>query len=131
MTAVSSLTDKALDAFWQVIVDQFPNATSGDLSPGATLALGMAAEEAIREWIANNVTTQESDVAVGYRFWLFRQVERFPDFLAAPGLAGVVTAVDESGVWARMDQHIPGAEHWDNHIHWKTEEAFARDTLPA
>lgn len=60
MTALESLADKALDAFWQVIVDQFPNATSGDLSPGASLALGMAAEEAIREWIANNVTTRNA-----------------------------------------------------------------------
>ena len=131
MTGLESLADKALDAFWQVIVDQFPNATSGDLSPGATLTLSMAAEEAIREWIANNVTTQESDVVVGYRFSLFRPLDRSPDFLAASGLTGVVTAVNESGVWARMDQHIPGAEHWPNHIHWKTAEAFAWETLPA
>ena len=31
----------------------------------------MAAKEAIEEWIGNNVTTQQSDIAAGYRFKLF------------------------------------------------------------
>jgi hypothetical protein len=114
-----------------VIAQRFPNADSGDLSPGATFALSMAAEDAIREWIANNVATQENDVAVGYRFALFRPVDRFPDFVASSGLTGVVTAVDESGVWARMDQPITGAGHWDNQVHWDTPEAFAHDSIPA
>lgn len=131
MSVVKSVAGDALGAFWQVIVERFPNADSGDLSPGATFALSMAAEDAVREWLANNVTTQENDVAVGYCFALFRPVDRFPDFVAAPGLTGVVTAVDQSGVWARMDQHIIGAEHWDNQVHWDTAEDFACDTLPA
>ena len=39
MTTVESLTDKALDAFFHVIVEHFPQAESGELSPGATIAL--------------------------------------------------------------------------------------------
>lgn len=50
-----TLTYEALDAFWRVIVQAYPNATSGDLSIDRTLALGIASEEAIREWIKNNV----------------------------------------------------------------------------
>jgi hypothetical protein len=124
------LADEALDAFWQVIVRHFPQATTGDLSPLATLHLGQAAEAAIEEWIGYNVTTQQSDIAVGYRFTLFRQVDRLPDFLAPAALKGVVTAVDDSGVWGQMDQHIAGAEQWDNQIHWQTPGEFAADTFP-
>ena len=131
MTTVESLTDKALDAFFHVIVEHFPQAESGDLSPGATIALSMAAKEAIEEWIGNNVTTQQSDIAAGYRFKLFRLVDRFPDFLVPTGLTGEVTAVDDSGVWARMDQRMAGAEQWNIQIHWQTPDEFAGDTVPA
>src|SRR5438128_2726914 len=130
MTTIDSLTEQALDAFWQVAVQQFPEAQSGDLSPWATIKLELMAKTAIREWIANNVNTQEDDIATGYRFRLIWQVDRFPDFQAASGLTGVVTAIDGSGVWARMDQPIAGAEPWDNHIHWQTESDFAADTIP-
>jgi hypothetical protein len=50
-----SVTDEALDAFWQVIVQRYPQAESGDLSPWATITLSTAAENAIGEWINNNV----------------------------------------------------------------------------
>lgn len=122
------LTDAALDAFWDVIVKRFPQATTGDLSPLTTFQLSQAAETAIIEWIFYNVTTQESDIVPGYRFKLFRTVDRFPDLIAPANLSGVVTSVDDSGVLARMDQPIPGAEHWDNQIHWQSPEEFAQDT---
>jgi hypothetical protein len=109
MKTVQSLTDKALDAFWQVIVAYFSHATSGDLSPPTTVKLSMVAEEAVLEWIACNATTRETDIAVGYRFALFRQVDRFPDFVAACGLTGVVSTVKDGGVWARIDHPIAGA----------------------
>jgi hypothetical protein len=58
-----SVTDEALDAFWQVIVQRYPQAESGDLSPWATITLSTAAENAIGEWIDNNVpaTTTTGD----------------------------------------------------------------------
>jgi hypothetical protein len=88
------------------------------------------AEATVKEWIANNVTTQESDIAAGYRFRLFRPVDRFPDFLAPIGLTGTVIAVDDSGVCGQMDQPIAGAEQWENQIRWQTSEEFASDTVP-
>ena len=130
MTTIDELTEKALDAFWEVVCQQFPEAESGDLSPWDTVQLETMAKAAIREWIANNVNTQEDDIATGYRFRLIWQVDRFPDFQVPCGLTGVVTVVDDSGVWARMHQPIAGAEQWDNQIHWKTPEEFAADTLP-
>ena len=50
-----SMTDEALDAFWAVIVKRYPQAKTGDLSPGATIALHLAAEDAVCEWVNNNV----------------------------------------------------------------------------
>lgn len=50
-----SITDEALDAFWEVIVKRYPQAKTGDLSPGETIALQLAAEDAVGEWVNNNV----------------------------------------------------------------------------
>jgi len=58
---VTDLTNQALEAFWDVIVKRYPQAKTGDLSPGATIALQMAAEDAAREWIASNVPSNFRD----------------------------------------------------------------------
>ncbi len=52
---ISSLTDKALHAFWEVILHHFQSAITGDLSFDRSLALQSSAEAAVLEWIANNV----------------------------------------------------------------------------
>ncbi len=70
-------------------------------------------------------------MASGYRFSLFRQLDRFPDFVAPARLTGVVTSADEDGVQVRMDRHIVCVEHWDNEIHCQSPYKFARDTIPA
>ena len=51
----SSLANEALDAFWQVVVQHYPQAKTSDLSLGRSIALDIAAESAIAEWIDNNV----------------------------------------------------------------------------
>ena len=53
--------DEALDAFWQVIVQRYPQTRTGDLSPLTTVRLQIAAEVAIEEWVFANVpaTTNE------------------------------------------------------------------------
>src|SRR6516165_466737 len=107
LITVESITECALDAFWQAIVQQLPHATTGDLCPLTTVRFDMAAQEAVFQWIANNATTFENDVVKGYRFRLFREV-RSPDFHAPEGLTGVVTTVDEKGVWAQMDRRPCG-----------------------
>ena len=67
------------------------------------------------------------NVHKGYRFRLIRPVDRFPDFVAYAGLTGAVRVVN-GGIWARMDRYIPGAEAWDNELHWETLEDFRADT---
>jgi hypothetical protein len=54
---LTSLTERALEAFWEVIVRHYTQARTGDLSPARTIALEYAAATAIQEWIANNVPT--------------------------------------------------------------------------
>jgi hypothetical protein len=58
-----SLADEALKAFWEVIDDHFPDATTGDLSPERGAQLFHAAGAAIEEWISNNVPEQNHDQA--------------------------------------------------------------------
>jgi hypothetical protein len=52
---LKNLLCEAEVAFWQVIANRFPEAKTGDLSPSATVRLSQAQEEAVTEWIANNV----------------------------------------------------------------------------
>lgn len=56
-----SVADEAMDAFWEVVVQRFPQAETGDLSPLTTHRFHEAAEAAIEEWVWANVpsTTNE------------------------------------------------------------------------
>lgn len=57
--------EEALDAFWEVIVEKFPQATTGDLSPLAYHQLQMAAENAVKEWVNCNAAPKRFDVIIG------------------------------------------------------------------
>lgn len=54
----------------------------------------------------------------GIRMRLVRDVERWPFFVAPAGAVGTVTYADDHTVCLRMDDHLPGAEEWDNEIVW-------------
>ena len=49
------ITLEAELAFWEVLVKRFPQAQTGDLSIDRTIRLTIAAQEAVEEWIENNV----------------------------------------------------------------------------
>lgn len=71
---------------------------------------------AIPEWLT-----------VGRAVQLARVVDRYPHFCCPKGLTGTVTAVDDDYIAVMMEQHIPGAEEWDNEIRWEDKawaEAF-------
>lgn len=55
---------------------------------------------------------------VGTKVRLKRNVERYPHFIAKKGSTGVVTSSDEDNLWVKMDEHLDGAEEWDNEIQW-------------
>jgi hypothetical protein len=85
--------------------------------------------------MTNANTTHQANaqpsIRVGYRFRLRRPVDRFPDFIAQKGIAGIVTLANGGEVWGKMDQHVPGAKEWDNQIHWRTDDEFHADTEAA
>jgi hypothetical protein len=58
----------------------------------------------------------------GTRHRLTRAVERFPHFVAPVGATGTITEADEDYVCLRMDEHLPGAEEWDNEVVWSAED---------
>lgn len=60
---VERLVREADDAFWQVIARRFPQAKHGDLSPERTMSLAIAAEQAVNEWIRNNVNPRHDEHA--------------------------------------------------------------------
>ena len=65
----------------------------------------------------------------GYRFVLRHDVDRFPHFIARKGATGTVTDVERDGtIVALMDQHIDGAEEWENRVWWESD--FLTDTSP-
>lgn len=51
----AALADQALDAFWQVVAQRFPQAQSGDLCWDVVFNLQTAAEQAIQQWVEYNV----------------------------------------------------------------------------
>lgn len=74
-----------------------------------------------------------NSIQPGYQFTLRRDVDRFPDFVARKGMTGTVVSVLQDGtIAARMDQHLDGAEEWDNEIWWQPDrhEEFLADTAP-
>jgi hypothetical protein len=66
-TAIETIADEAMDAFWQVIARHFPEAESGDLSPLTTIRFETAAKDAITEWILSNVpSAKQKEVGNGH-----------------------------------------------------------------
>lgn len=85
-------------------------------------------------------TTKASPPKVGTRWQLTRNVDRYPHFIAPEGAEGTITSVDEYNICLRMDDHLPGAEEWDNEVCWSRENdpetdnaavAFAADVEKA
>lgn len=58
----------------------------------------------------------------GERVELIRDVDRFPHFIAKGGMVGTVTEATDDLVGVRMDDHLAGAEEWDNEVCWSRED---------
>lgn len=54
----------------------------------------------------------------GTRVRLTRTVERYPHFSAGRGMEGVVTEATGELFAVLLDDFMPGAEEWDNEVHW-------------
>lgn len=44
-----------MDAFWASIAASYPQATTGDISPGALIPFKRTAQAAVEEWVWANV----------------------------------------------------------------------------
>jgi hypothetical protein len=70
------------------------------------------------------------------RYRLRHDVDRFPHFVARAGMTGTLVEHDDELVTLRMDDHLPGAEEWDNEVCWYPEDGltapavFDRDAVP-
>lgn len=58
----------------------------------------------------------------GDRARLGRVVERFPHFWIAAGATGTVTEATENLIALRMDEHVHGAEEWNNELCWTADD---------
>lgn len=66
--------------------------------------------------------TPAPTLVVGARVRLKEDVDRFPHFIAPAGATGTISGIEAGITWVKMDEHIPGAEEWDNEIQFLHEE---------
>jgi len=52
---IALVAEEALDRFWASVAAAYPQAKTGDLSPGADIPLRRAAVAAVTEWVESNV----------------------------------------------------------------------------
>jgi hypothetical protein len=97
---LETAVEKAMDAFWQIIVEHYPTAESGDLSPLTHLAFDEAARTAVAEWVNGNVPKREAlgacePTAKRYRVH-FRELGYYQAVLNAASPEQAVRIVHES-----------------------------------
>lgn len=59
---------------------------------------------------------------VGARVFTVALVDRYPHFLIPSGKTGTVTEAYDGLIRVRMDEHVPGAEEWDNEVVWDPQD---------
>jgi hypothetical protein len=63
----------------------------------------------------NDMSTH-TELTIGSRVALAQDIDRFPHFIANKGEMGKVVDVTDDFVSVKMDNHISGAEEWDNEV---------------
>lgn len=53
---VDAVLGKAMEAFWATVAEHYPQAQTGDISPGTEGAFELVARAAVEEWVAENAT---------------------------------------------------------------------------
>lgn len=54
----------------------------------------------------------------GARVRLTRDVDRYPHFVAPKGAEGTITKNWDDLIAVKLDEHLEGAEEWDNEVQW-------------
>jgi hypothetical protein len=63
-------------------------------------------------------------IAEGTRVRLIHDEDRYPHFIAPKGATGTVVDPHGMNLAVRMDETVPGAEDWDNEVHWFDMDDF-------
>lgn len=59
---IDQAVEKASDAFWAAVVEQFPEIKSGDFAPIDTIVWGTACKRAIVHWLEYNREPDQTDL---------------------------------------------------------------------
>ena len=71
------------------------------------------------EWaVVKRIKEAHKAFPVGSRVVTIKAIDRYPDFMLASGKTGTVTESDEKILVVTMDEHVPGAEEWENGVVW-------------
>ena len=93
------------------------------LDPGASITYGGGA--AATSVLTRAVLAGGKRVKVGDRVELARDVDRYDAFIAKKGLRGTVSEISEHVVTVLLDEHLDGAEEWDNNVCWGSSDQLA------
>lgn len=111
------IADEAIEAAFKLIHDRFREAgynTTGDVAPNEAYVLD-AVGEAFVGMVAANITNRAVE---GDRVRFRHAVDRYPHFQVPEGATGEVTEVEADVFAVTLDDHLDGAETWDNEVHW-------------
>lgn len=73
-----------------------------------------------------------TQLTIGARYRLKRDVERFPYFIAKAGMTGVAEFDDGDEACLKMDEPLPDCEEWGNCIQWvRADDANPFDDVEA
>ena len=78
MKRLHEAVDAADDALWDSVITSYPEAEHGDLSPENTIGLREALNNAVTEWVGNNVPApkpDEDEEIKEFEYQTVRQVE--------------------------------------------------------
>ena len=94
-----------------------------DLDPGASINYGGGAAPTFT--LMRAVLAGGKRVKVGDRVELARDVDRYDAFIAREGLRGTISEISEHVVTVLLDEHLQGAEEWDNNVCWGSSDQLA------
>src|SRR4051812_46450896 len=89
----SDVADKALEAFWEVVGEEYPESEYGALSPEREEQLVHAAEAAVAQWAENIIPPDDTELSTEEDRANARLVAAAPDLLRACEL--MKQAIDE------------------------------------
>lgn len=80
--------------------------------------------------MAQNKVVVMNRPEMGKRVRLKHRVDRFPEFSVPAGVTGTINEVTDGLVSVKLDTPIPGAEDFDNCLHFYDATTYGGDQKP-